>query len=260
MKVIIFDVASSFGFFRRGFTTTSALTFAVIPRSAVEGLIGAILGYSRINFPDLLKESKIAVELMSSVRKMNMKYMHINPKWWNETLSNYIKGVSCILLKQREQMAVPASIEYLLNPAYRIYIDTNNEKINNELSQSLGNKQSHYTPFLGSSSMIASTKFLGEFEYKRYSSKTYVQVSSIIPFHNSEKMPNIKLEKGLKFAIEEDLSIHVNNHRAQEGTYKVVYTIEPRKMMLIDKDIIEVEAGEENKYVKFLPLQTQITS
>src|SRR5689334_21357365 len=86
-KLICFYVASSFGFFRKGFTTTNALTYAVIPRSAVEGLMASILGLSRHDFPDLLKDSKIAVEIMSPVRKLNMKYMHINPKWWNETLS-----------------------------------------------------------------------------------------------------------------------------------------------------------------------------
>jgi CRISPR-associated protein Cas5h len=254
LKVIVFDVASSFGFFRKGYTTTNALTHAVIPRSAVEGLTASILGLSRHDFPYLLEHSKIAVELMSPVRQMNMKYMHINPKWWNQTLGHYIKSTPFLLQKTRQQMAVPASVEILVDPAYRIYIDTNNERINNQLLQDLRNKQSYYTPYLGMSSMISSLRYVGEFEYKNSASNDYLPVSSIIPFSNSSKIPRIKLEKDTKFAIEEDLTIHVDNERKPQGTYKVVYTIEPRKIMVIDNDIIQIN----EKYVKFLP--TQITS
>jgi CRISPR-associated protein Cas5h len=46
-KVLVFDIGSSFGYFRKAFTTTNSLTHALIPRSAVEGLIAAIIGLSR---------------------------------------------------------------------------------------------------------------------------------------------------------------------------------------------------------------------
>ena len=255
-KLTCFYVASSFGFFRKGFTTTNALTYAVIPRSAVEGLMASILGLSRHDFPDLLKDSKIAVEIMSPVRKSNMKYMHINPDWWNESLSHYVNSTSYVLMKTRPQIAVPASAEILVKPAYRIYVAIN-EKINSELSESLRNKQSHYTPYLGTSSMISSVKYIGEFEYDYSVTKEdYIPMSSIVAF--SDKMPRIKLEKGSSFAIEEDIPIHVDNERKPRGTYNVVYTIEPKKIQIIDNDIAEIKIKEEKIYVKFLP--TEITS
>ncbi|MGB6529416.1 MAG: type I-B CRISPR-associated protein Cas5b [Candidatus Nitrosopolaris sp.] len=254
-KLVCFDVASPFGCFRKGFTTTNALTYGVIPRSAVEGLTASILGLSRTDFPDLLKDSKIAVKIASPVRKLNMKYMHINPKWWNETLSHYINNTQFVLQETREQIAVPASVEVLVDPAYGIYIDIN-EKINDELSRTLMNRQSYYTPYLGTSSLIASAKYSGEFEYDYSANKDYVPVSSIIPF--SGRIPKIKLEKGSNFAIEEDITIHVDNERRPKGTYSVVYAIEPGQIMVIDKDIIEIKEKEKIVYVKFLP--TKVTS
>ncbi len=255
MKATVFDVASPFGFFRKSFTTTYALTYAVIPRSAVEGLIGSILGLSRTDFPNLLESSKIAVELISPVRKLNMKYMHINKDWWDQTLNHYLNNTLFVLQKIRAQIAVPASVEFLVSPAYRIYVDTNNEQINNELSQSLRNKQSYYTPYLGGSSMIASTRYIGEFEYEHVSSKDYFPVSSIIPF--SDRMPRIKLEKGLSFATEEDITVHVDNERRPRGTYSAIYTTKPGQIMVTDKDIVEVSKGDEKVYVKFLPTRIQ---
>lgn len=246
----MFDVASNFAFFRKNFTTTNALTFAVIPRSAVEGLIGAIIGLSKVDFPDLLKDSKIAVELKSTVRKLNLQYMHINHDWWNETLNRYLNNRQFILQKTRAQIAVPASVEFLVNPAYRIYVDCYNEEINNKLSESLRNKQSYYTPYLGGSSMIASLKHIGEFEYETASNGEYIPVSSIISFNGH--MPKIRLEKNTRFATEEDLARHIDNERKSQATYSVVYSVEPGKIWVSSKDIVKVDNAKEDVYIKFI--------
>src|SRR5919198_724069 len=255
-KLIVFDVSSSFAFFRKNFSTTYALTFAVIPRSAVEGLVGSILGLSRLDFPNLLESSKIAIQLMSPVRKLNMKYMHINHDWWNETPNHYLKNTQFILQKARAPMSVPASAEFLVKPSYRLYVDTNNEQINNDLATKLRNKQSFYTPYLGGTSMIASAKYVGKFDYESAPNKgEYLPVSSIIPF--TGRMPKTKLERDLSFATEEDIVIHIDNGRRSIGTYSVLYSVKPGCLLVDDKDIIKVE---NNTYVKFLPTTARIST
>ena len=255
-KLIVFDVASSFAFFRKNFSTTYALTFAVIPRSAVEGLIGSILGLSRLDFPNLLESSKIAIQLMSAVRKLNMKYMHINHDWWNETLNHYLNNIQFVLQKTRAQMAVPASVEFLVKPSYRLYVDTKNEQINDDLATNLRNKQSFYTPYLGGTSMIASTKYVDEFDYEPAPNNgEYLPVSSIIPFIG--RMPKIKLEKNVSFATEEDTAIHIDNERRSIGTYSVLYSVNPGCLLVTDRGIIKVE---NNTYVKFLPTTSRVST
>jgi len=44
MKVLVFDVSSDYAHFRQPYSTTSSLTYAIPPRTAIFGLIGAILG------------------------------------------------------------------------------------------------------------------------------------------------------------------------------------------------------------------------
>ena len=252
----MFDVGSSFAYFSKNFSTTYALTFAVIPRSAVEGLIASILGLSRFDFPNLLESSKIAIQLMSPVRKLNMKYMHINHDWWNETLNHYLKNTQFVLQKTRAQMAVPASVEFLVKPSYRLYVDTNNEQINNEFATNLRNKQSFYTPYLGGSSMIASAKYVDEYDYEAAPNNgEYLPVSSIIPF--IERMPKIKLERNLSFATEEDIAIHIDNERRSAGTYSVLYSVEPGCLLVTNSDIVRIE---NNTYVKFLPTRASVST
>lgn len=250
-KLLVFDVSSSFGYFRKSFTTTSALTHAVIPRSAIEGLVGAIIGLSSDEYPEKLQSSNIAVEIRSPVRKLHMKYMHTNPDWW-QNISLYLQNKTS---SKTIQFAVPAAVELLVEPKYRIYIDC--QDINHELSNMLKNNKTYYTPYLGSSSMICSAKYVGEYDYNRISSKKdYLPVCSIVPF--SDRIPKMKLEKESRFAIEEGLPLHIDNERFPHGSYKVVYSPEPRSMEIIDNDIIEVLMGETTSYVKFL--RTQITS
>lgn len=254
-QVIVFDVSSSFGFFRKNFTTTNALTFSVIPRSAVEGLIGSIVGIDRESFPGLLESSKVAVQLMSPVKKINIKYMHINRFWWEESLSRYLNGKQFVLYETRKQIAVPASVEFLVNPKYRIYVDTNKEEINSNLITHLRDKKSFYTPYLGGSSMIASIKYVGEFGYESVNNKGgYLPVSSLIPFF--DKIPSIKFESGLTVATEEDISFHITNERKSLGTYSVIYNNsgdDGGKIQVNDKGIIKV--NDIDRHIKFLPTQ-----
>ena len=249
MTLIVFDVASSFGYFRKSFTTTNSLTHNLIPRSTVEGLVGAILGLSSIEYPELLRNSKIAVQILSEVRKMNFKQKTIHPDWL-ATIPRYLENKP---VTKNTPFSVPSSIELLVNPKYRIFFDGG--RINSDLADMLRTKKSYYTPYLGSSSMICSARFVGEFEYA-HSKKKEEMLSSVISF--SDEIPKISLNNGTKFAIDEGLPIHIDKDRIPYGTYNVVYSPNAGMIPLSEDEIYSVSMGKEIVNVKFLP--TPITS
>jgi CRISPR-associated protein Cas5h len=255
-KLVVFEVGSTLGYFRKAFTTTNALTHSVIPRSAVEGLIGAILGRQRNEYPQQLQHSNIAVEIRSPVRKLSMKYMHINHEWF-DYISHYLdhrndrkEGI------KYKMFTIPVSVEFLRYPIYRIYV--NGEQFNDELAQRLENKQTHYTPFLGTSSMICYIRHLETTTYKTasFSQNEYVHVSSVIPFFS--KIPKVRLERNLQYAMEDGLPIHIDNQRISSGTYRILYSPEMSKIEVADEHLIECKIDCMKVYVKFLP--TEISS
>jgi CRISPR-associated protein Cas5 subtype I-B len=216
----------------------------------MEGLIGAILGLSSDEYPELLKETKIAVQILSEVRKMNLKEKNIHPDWLDK-IPSYLenKGVSKI-----PSFSVPASIEILVNPKYRIYFDGG--EINPKLLRFLSSKSTHYTPYLGSSSMICSTRFVSEANYAKTDEKRVI-ISSIVPFF--DEIPRIDLTPDTKFAIEEGLPIHIDKDRNPMGTYKIVYSPNAGKIPIEEgNDVYSVNVGNEIVHVKFLP--TSVTS
>ncbi len=251
MKLVEFDSASSYASFKHNTTSTSALTFSLIPRSAVEGLIAAIVGLSREEYPGELKNSKIAVELRSPVRKINIRYMHINTKWSWSVLKRYITNnyQQVLLEEKRPLLSIPMSNEILVKPSYRFYVDTNNVKVQKQLVDNLIRKQSYYTPCLGVSSCICTARYVGEFDYEPVpNGRDFLPVSSIISFVNG--MPKMHLEQGVHFASEEDLPIHLTKERISLGTYQVIYPIKPAKLKVQDRNITKVSDGN---YIKFLP-------
>ena len=46
-KVLVFDIWSEYGHFKKPYTTTSPLTFSIPSRTALTGIIGAILGIEK---------------------------------------------------------------------------------------------------------------------------------------------------------------------------------------------------------------------
>lgn len=244
MTLIVFDVSSSFGYFRKSFTTTNSLTHSIIPRSTVEGLVGAILGMSSSEYPELLQNSKIAVQILSEVRKMNFKQKTLHPDW----LANIPRYLENKPSTKITPFSVPSSIELLVNPKYRIFFDGG--KINSDLASMLRSKTSYYTPYLGSSSMICSARFVGEFPYA-ISNKKEEMISSVVSFSN--EIPKISLNSGTKFAIEEGLPIHIDKDRIPHGTYNVVYSPNTGKIPVSEDEIYSVNVGKEITNVKFLP-------
>ena len=49
-SVLVFDVWGEYGHFRKYYTTTSPLTFAMPPRTALSGLIAGIIGLDKTEY------------------------------------------------------------------------------------------------------------------------------------------------------------------------------------------------------------------
>jgi CRISPR-associated protein Cas5h len=71
-KILVFDIWSEYAHFRKFYTTTSPLTFSIPPRTALCGLMGALLGLSKEtylkNFPKT--KARFAVKLLNPVKKV----------------------------------------------------------------------------------------------------------------------------------------------------------------------------------------------
>ncbi|MEM2142992.1 MAG: type I-B CRISPR-associated protein Cas5b, partial [Candidatus Thorarchaeota archaeon] len=143
MKVVAFDVSSPLAQFRKGYSTTSTLTFSIAPPSAVRGLIGAILGMTSAEIPDRLAEAKVGISVMSEVSKSRITANYINTKL----------GISPAHISGPARTQI--RVEYVREPRYRIYFSVDDTEIMNRLREMLVAHKSHFTPDLGTACCIA---------------------------------------------------------------------------------------------------------
>lgn len=163
-KVTIFDIWGRFAHFKKIYVTTSALTYAVPFKTTIYGLVAAILGLdNRQNkYLNHFNETncKLAIQIINPIK---IQRLNIN-------LSQKPGPV--------KENRKPTTMEYVVNPHYRIFFWHGDENIRMKLLDQLTSQESVYTPVLGLAHCLANFKLIGESETQINSGKT--SVNSVI--------------------------------------------------------------------------------
>lgn len=185
MKCLIFDISGDYGHFRKFYTTSSPLTFSIPPRTAVAGIIAAIIGLDKEDYLSHFSKEKanIAIKINNPVKKTRVSYNLINTK--NAKLFSQIKD--------RTQV----TFELLKNPSFRIYINHSDDKIYSRLKMFLEEQSNYYTVSLGLSEFIAEFKYIGESDFEFIENDNQnIEISTIIPFSDDI---DIEIEVGKEY-------------------------------------------------------------
>lgn len=196
---IVFDVWGDYAHFKRYYTTASPLTFAIPPRTAIVGLISAILGLGKALFGSKEDEylshmtkdqACIALQLLHPVKKVRLGMNLINTK------DGYWVPVKRGFHEPRTQIR----FEFLKDPKFRIYFSHRERKLYETLRQYLKEHKSVYTPYLGISELIANFEYIGEFVVaRRPQEDEVIAVKTVLPLDVAVLDPKKLLEPGYKF-------------------------------------------------------------
>jgi len=120
MGLLCIDIKSQFGAFNKPFSNTGGLlTYMVPPKTAIVGLLGAIVGYNLPKTLETFKDTKVGIEPLNNIETKtityNCHYGGRSGRWVN--------------IKQ----------ELLVNPQYCLYIETDSsiETKNKQLLQDI---------------------------------------------------------------------------------------------------------------------------
>ncbi|BBJ28654.1 type I-B CRISPR-associated protein Cas5b [Athalassotoga saccharophila] len=164
-KISVFEVSSRFGVFRKPYTTTSSLTYDFPPRTAIIGMIAAVLGWGnddQNHYISFFKEFKVAVKILKPIQKKSTTFKNLNTKQ-NAPSPNIL-----------------TLTEMIYNPSYKLYISWEESKLLT-LKNKIINRESFYTPYLGTASNIAKIEYIGDFPIQWVKPQTEVIVSSVVP-------------------------------------------------------------------------------
>lgn len=139
----VFEVHSDMAHFRRPYAITTALTFPAPPRTALCGLIGAVLGLPKNDSLEQLRDSQaiFALQILEPLRTGHVSINLLDTK-----------GSPTF----RPKAVNPHTImryEIIRGPRYLVWFS--HSELGPKLAVSLNNGSTHYTPCLGLAWMIA---------------------------------------------------------------------------------------------------------
>jgi CRISPR-associated protein Cas5h len=218
-KFLVFDVYSDYGHFRKYYTTSSPLTFSVIPRTAIIGIISAIIGipkdiYGNNNsdYFELLKPNNtiIALSLLNPINKIRLGLNLLDCKSDGQR-TRIFHDIS----KLKEPLKIyrtQVNIEFLKNPKYRIYISIEDKDIYQKLKYNLLNKLTVFTPYMGLSFCLLNYQYINEYEIKEIKENYNSNFDTIIDIDNLEDL-ELNLESDNKFYMKEKIAYLMDNKR-----------------------------------------------
>ena len=144
-KLLAFDIWGDYAYFRRGYTSTSTISFPFPSRTTISGLIAGMLGLEKDSYHDIFnnENSKLGLRILNPVKKININLNYINTK----------EGFLLSDIKSNPRVQVQA--EFLKDVKYRIYVSLDDDNLMDELYSNLKEHKSIFTPCLGISECIA---------------------------------------------------------------------------------------------------------
>ncbi|MBC7081817.1 MAG: type I-B CRISPR-associated protein Cas5 [Thermoplasmatales archaeon] len=231
-KALVFDLWGDYGHFRKIETTTSPLTYSIPPITALNGLVAAILGFSRDSYYEIFSREniKFGIRVQNPIKKVNV----------NINLVNTSKGF--LLWDIKENPRSPTPFEFLKEPYYRIYVWIKDKEIYGKLKKYLEEHKSVFTPYMGLSELIANFKFVGEFDvYKKTATGDYVE--SVIKKDDDLKINVDCLEEGMRWIVE-SIPFYMDNSRKVLDYIQVIFEQNGRPLKVSDGLIYRI--GENN--------------
>ncbi len=233
-KFLIFDIWGDYAHFKKYYTTSSPLTFSIPPRTALIGLISAIIGLDKESYLDIMTKdkAKIAVRIINPIKKIRMTQNLINTK----------EGYWIPVKRGKHEPRTQIRFEYLKDPRFRIYFNHRDAEVYQSLKSNLENHKSVYTPYLGISELIANFYFISESSiFEILDGKEFVDIHTVIPLDKETKI-NL-LQPGKKY-FKERIPVEMKPGRVVTEYSEVIYESEGKPISAKVKDVIKLENGD----------------
>ncbi len=238
-EILIFDISSEYGHFRKYNTTTSPLTYSIPTRTAIAGILGAILGMEREVADGVYPEGAIPVQEFFSKTNSDIAIQIINPVKKENVAMNLIntkKSFYDLTKAGRTQI----SFELIKNARYRIFFSlNNNESVFKELTKRIKSKNHHFSPYLGLAQFTASIDFVGlaKTELIENIEKEFIEISTAVNLSKIKETQPIDFDYSAMYSAN-NMPIEMNRNREVQEYSEV----------LIEKNGLPVKAKVENYY------------
>jgi len=181
LKLITFRISGAFATFRDPSVTTNQTVYYIPSKSAVVGILGAMIGVNRSDtlgeiygeeYQKFFKNTKIGIQFESIPNKVSFFTNHRSLK---------------------EPKTKPFKTEVLENPRYTIYVSTDDES-SKKLSTALKKNEFKFSPYLGHAYCPATISEFKEVDAEKVSNTTGKMTKCVVLDESETYNPNFKFK------------------------------------------------------------------
>jgi len=153
MKAIKFRLSGDYTLFKKPFANNQPQSFVIPPKTAILGMIGAIMGWSKSDYIDMLPFDtfKYGVRLLTSKIKKDL----IGINLMQGKSAKFTFNENPLRNPPDRGQRSPTRFEFLKDMEWEIFLIIDNKKIESELFDRLFSKKFIYNPNLGLQSLFA---------------------------------------------------------------------------------------------------------
>ena len=190
-NLLSFIIFSDFGIFSKPDITETKLTYDLIPKPSVLGILGALIGLEGYRKK---KENPEFIAKLSGIRigvtPLKLKKGSIPPYKKSDFENNYLPFRKEFIqfnnyhgygsYEPGGNLIVNEQI--LINPAYRIYLEkgTVQDSIFAQLKKNLQENRAHFMPYMGKNEFPLNIIYEGEYEYREITDKIETKFKTIV--------------------------------------------------------------------------------
>lgn len=178
-QVLIFDLTGPMAHFRKYYTNSSSLTYGFPPRTALMGVVAAIVGYERDSYYELLDRGRFGVAIKVPGRRLVQTVNYVRTK--KEDLTE--------LRRLGRVRGTQTPVEFLLPESdhrwlrFRIFFSHPDDGLVEEAAARLRENRTFYPLYLGLAGCIASGEYValaGPDEYETFPAGTALTLTSVL--------------------------------------------------------------------------------
>lgn len=238
-EILIFDISSEYGHFRKYNTTTSPLTYSIPTRTAIAGVLGAILGMEREISDGVFPEGVIPVQEFFSKQNSDIAVQIVNPvKKENVGINLINTKTSFYDLTKAGRTQI--EFELLKDLKYRIFVSLiENSDVFHDLVERIKIKNHHFSPYLGLAQFTANIDFVEKTQAKLFenSKKEYIDIITAVNLSKIENENPIEFDYSAMYSAN-NMPIEMNRNREVQEYSEV----------LIEKNGQPIKTKVENYY------------
>ncbi|MBE3582163.1 MAG: CRISPR-associated protein Cas5 [Thermoanaerobacteraceae bacterium] len=178
-EVLVFDLIGPMAHFRKYYTNTSALTYGFPPRTALMGIVAAVLGYERDSYYQELDRGRFAVAVKAPTRRLIQTVNYVRTKKEDLPLLRRLGRVPGT--QTPLEFLLPGGEHHLLR--FRVFFAHPDAALLREAARRLKDGRPCFPLYLGLTECLATAWYVNLFgvrEYQTVPPGTTVALTSVL--------------------------------------------------------------------------------